>query len=571
MKKIILLLLFSPVTVLAQMWPWGVRGGGFDSNSTNIETVLSLVTDSQKNVYAMCRMGYSGVTIAGQSIPSLGDPGTKEDLLLVALDCSGNLRWTKTIGGGGVEFVGKLAVDTQDNIYVAVTVTSCVPAVGDPNYPGYFGSYSFDNTYEACNTNALVKLDTNGNMLWIQRPQPDVDDTLSVQSATFGLIRSDDGILHWLMRLPEGVYANGQYTVPPSSNKWHILKYDDNGNFISGMPLDIFVEVVPGVQFYRNPYNGHYFFCEYRDLENPVSFGGNAITGSSFLASYDAAGNFLWVRESTEGQVGCVYFHGLDFDSQNNIYIGGVLTNTIGNASFIGFTIPPTEFQRTFVMKTNPTAENVIWAHYSNRFGDLRAVCKMFNNELYWAGHGGGTVNWSGQSFQVATSNNGNRHFAAKFNKDTGACTGGFWIPSPQGGANYFTAMAQDASGDMILGGEFTGTIVVNNNVGIASVGGLSDFIIAKYANQACSPLSLDELPFEQAQLYPNPVTDELAVTVKQTALYKIVNSNGAVIQEGTVSEEAAKINVSKLPTGVYLLQLSYTTGERETKKVVKK
>lgn len=571
MKSAFLLVtLFLSLQLHAQSWPWGFKGGAVDDTFNAPETILSLETDSEKNIYALARVGYTGIFLGNQLIQPNGDAITKNDVVLFSLNCSGELRWYKVFGGGDEERVGRLAVDENDNIYFAGTVFSCAP-IGDVNGPAaFFGDYSFENTFELCNRHIITKMNADGEILWVQRPQTSQPEIQALQSTTVELLYAPDGMLHWLMYLSPGSYAQGQYTVTAASPKYHILKYDSNGNFLQGIPLNMSVDILPLPKFYRNPNNGHYFFTNYRDLENEVSFNGTPLTGTGYLASYDQNGNFLWVRQTTSPtQLGGFEPYGIDFDSENNIYLGGVFNNVSGDNSFVGFTIPQTEFQRTFVLKINSDATNLLWGHYSNRFGQSIGTFKFINNELYWASNGGQTVTWSGQSFTVATTSN-SRHFAAKFNKDTGACTGGFWIPSTQGGFNYFEALTQDASGDLILGGRFTGSVNLDNNQTLSQSGGFSDFIIAKYATQACSPLNVEELPFEQVQLYPNPVKDILTIAANQSAHYKILGLNGTQLLQGTISDSSNQIRVANLPAGIYLLQLTYENGAVETRKLVK-
>ncbi|MFY7665918.1 T9SS type A sorting domain-containing protein [Flavobacterium sp.] len=556
--------------LFGQSWPWGFRGGAVDDTSNAPETVLSLQTDSQKNIYALARVGYAGIFLGNQLIQPNGDAITKNDVVLFSLNCTGELRWYKVFGGRSEERVGQLAIDENDNIYFAGTVSSCAP-VGDINGPAaFFGEFDFNNTLEACSRSILAKINSDGDFIWIRRPQPFLSQSEAQGTVNVDLLRDETGTLHWFMSMRSGTFCDGQYTVPQGGSKHHILKYDTDGNFVQGISLNMSIDILPLPKFYRNPNNGHYFFTNYRDPENVVSFNGTPITGTGYLASYDQNGNFLWVRQTTSAnEVSAMIPHGLDFDSNNNIYLGGVLGNLTGSNSFLGFAIPPEQFQRTFVLKCNPTAETVIWAHHNNKFGQLTGTTKIINDELYWASNGVTTVTWSGQSFTVATTSN-SRHFAAKFNLETGACTGGFWIPSTQGGFNYFNDITQDASGDLILGGQFTGSVNLDNNQTLTQSGGSSDFIIAKYAAQACSPLNTNDLPFEQVQLYPNPVKDVFVLQVAQTAKYQIISLNGTIIKNGTANQGSNSIQVSELPPGIHLLKLIFENSEIEIRKLLK-
>lgn len=74
--------------------------------------------------------------------------------------------------------------------------------------------------------------------------------------------------------------------------------------------------------------------------------------------------------------------------------------------------------------------------------------------------------------------------------------------------------------------------------------------------------------------LMPNPVEDYLIVDIKESydlpfEYFKIISSNGAVINEGNVLDQRITINTSKLPLGIYFLEL-YGDSIRMTKHFVK-
>ncbi|MCC2589746.1 fibronectin type III domain-containing protein [Chryseobacterium sp. MFBS3-17] len=72
-----------------------------------------------------------------------------------------------------------------------------------------------------------------------------------------------------------------------------------------------------------------------------------------------------------------------------------------------------------------------------------------------------------------------------------------------------------------------------------------------------------------QVILYPNPVKNILNVTkVKDGATYKVYNSIGQLIQNGAIFSN--RMDVSKLISGVYIIDITDTNGETVQKKFIK-
>jgi ELWxxDGT repeat protein len=74
--------------------------------------------------------------------------------------------------------------------------------------------------------------------------------------------------------------------------------------------------------------------------------------------------------------------------------------------------------------------------------------------------------------------------------------------------------------------------------------------------------------------LMPNPVEDYLIVDIKESydlpfKHFKILSSNGVIINEGSIFNERLTVNTSQLPSGIYFLEL-YGDAIRMTKHFVK-
>ena len=80
----------------------------------------------------------------------------------------------------------------------------------------------------------------------------------------------------------------------------------------------------------------------------------------------------------------------------------------------------------------------------------------------------------------------------------------------------------------------------------------------------ALGTLSLDdEIPFS---VYPNPAVDEIQLNMQtsDTAMYRIVSLGGTELKMDSAKNN--RINVSDLPSGLYILQLQDFNVSKSTK-----
>jgi hypothetical protein len=173
------------------------------------------------------------------------------DVYVVKLDASGNLQWTKTIGGPESE-EGNSLIQTSDGGYAITGFTES------------FGTGELD-VY-------LVKLDANGNLQWTK---------------TIGGKKEDMGTS--LIQTSDGGYAIAGYTFSFGAGEAdvYVVKLDANGNLqwtktIGGKKEDVGLSLIQ------------------------TSDGGYAITGSTqsfgagkadvYVVKLDANGNLQWTR-----------------------------------------------------------------------------------------------------------------------------------------------------------------------------------------------------------------------------------------------------------------------------------
>ena len=556
---------------MAQSWQWGKRGGSTDQlDDTSYhrqEEVFGIVTDSNKNIYTISYVGKNNLNVDGNSKTNFGDDTTLTDVCLSSFSCDGTYRWSKIFGGGDYDFMRSIQIDAQDNIYVVGWFGTC--AYNTPYPPRIDNDFILSQTpSENCSLTYIAKLNSSGNLLWIKRPQ---DSTSSQQAALIGMSTDSQGTSYVLAMLQPGTYANGAFTATVSGTyPLYLLKYDTNGNFISGMYLDMQLNNgATDVKFARNPYNGYYYFSSQMDDNTATAvIAGHTATHAGFIWCFNDQGQFQWLKESSGSLYGTIFWNNFAFDPQNIVYISGRIAG--GNfENFLGVS-PPLGNLPPFLMKLSPDASTVLWSTYPNR-GTLATGGIVLNgNEIGFACSGiTNPYTWGTQSLTVSNINNGFEVIFGRFNKDTGACLGLSRIIGDDGYDDTGCSIAVDASGDYILGGGIGHQLTFTTNT-IYNIGQQSDFFVAKYSTSVCS-LSTKDFKEQGLELAPNPVESMVKIETQENLTYNLYDITGKSIKQGEITEQENTIDFAQLTTGTYILETTNCNGEVKKVKLLKK
>src|SRR5690606_27824780 len=106
-------------------WEWAKSGGGGLSGSDSVfnewedETIRDIVVDADNNSYFLADLQGGTVSFQGIRLTPYG----RKDIVIIALDCEGNLLWHHTIGGRhDYDNAYKLGLDSTNGLYVGVDV-----------------------------------------------------------------------------------------------------------------------------------------------------------------------------------------------------------------------------------------------------------------------------------------------------------------------------------------------------------------------------------------------------------------------------------------------------------------
>jgi hypothetical protein len=114
--------------------------------------------------------------------------------------------------------------------------------------------------------------------------------------------------------------------------------------------------------------------------------------------------------------------------------------------------------------------------------------------------------------------------------------------------------------------------IVNNRNISIfGNASGCSDFL---EVSNSCSTLSTDQFEQTEMKTYPNPFTDAINIQLPlgvDKASVKIMNIEGKVVYATELNSNQSTINeLQTLSKGVYLMQLTFNSGQVSTYKIIK-
>lgn len=635
MKKILYFsLLLTAVLSSAQTytWQWAKSGGGSTGSSgsgfseTRDEMIRDVVIDNNNNSYYLTKIYPQNPNIDGTPVTSYEN----SDLLLFSLDCQGNLRWKRTIGGrGDSEFAWKINVDNNGGLYMmAVTYNSSNS--GSTTLPTRFGDgvndvlpqittpYSQTSTVvdPGLNTAFLLKYNSSdGTLEWRKNIQGDVTWPTRNSDIAAWCMDSNHNI-HAVVGLLGGSHLNNSVTVPssfntttPNSFQYYLVKFNYVNNSGIGdmvlapnsvlLPLTGSMEAgtIGGkVQFtYDETLNRYYIagststsFQDYLSL----SFNNSPLSNDGYMLAINGSdGSLAWRKEFSTYISGSPStapdekIYSLIKDDSGNLYLSG--------RYFQGGATPPPTFgsyqlpfaqtgNQNFVMKLNPDG-NVLWCKIPTATNSTatftrstRARIALNGNEIAFVkGHRGEV--WDNFTVDYLQNDLFNS-LLVRLNKDTGSAIGIHPILSTYGSDDELTSVAVDNDGNYVVGGYFTTSIFTDSTDNIPTVTNSgnqskSQFYAAKLAKSACSNMATVETPVKETDLvfYPNPVEDVLQIKTKEKLdSYQVITADGRLVRSGDFKGTAYTVQMQGISPGTYYVKVK---GEKFSTagKIIKK
>lgn len=259
--------------------------------------------DSNGYIYVA---GLASGSVDGQPHVSLND------IVLMKYDSSGNKVWTRMLGSTGYDECYGLAIDGNDNIYLAGMTDGDLDGIANPGGPGSSAGF-------------ITKYDTGGNRQWTR-----------LAGVSGGVVRCEavcvDSIGNAYVTGETDMGFDGQTIA--GSYDFFIVKYDASGNRlwtkIFGSTLDEFVNRM-AVDYADNIYITG---ATSGDLYGQT----NTSTGGSgydmFIVKLNSSGALLWTKLSGTG----TYDVGLDVlvDRSGCIYVKGLTNGNMDGNTNLG-------------------------------------------------------------------------------------------------------------------------------------------------------------------------------------------------------------------------------------------
>lgn len=357
------------------IWAKGMRG----TNARNVISA-SICTDANDNVYVIGEFEGQvdfdpnfGVDFYVTAI------GTSANFFILKLDPNGNFLWVKTLGEDIGECRG-FDVVAEGSSHVFVTGTFSETIDFDPG-PGIFplSAGSYPNAF-------TLKLDANGNFVWVKSPTLGGTNDASARSIEL------DGNNHIYI---SGVFSgtvdfgggNILYASGNNSNNKFLQKMDASGATLWARGGT--TGTAGGANIVADPSNniiavGNFSISMDGDPGSGISTFTSVGGSDGYIQKLDPMGNLLWVKHL--GGSGFSNYYAVDVDPAGNLYTTGI-------------------FSQVADFDLGPGFENHTETGNSNK-GDVFLQKLDANGNFSWAETMGGNYYDVGQSIVVDPGNN---------------------------------------------------------------------------------------------------------------------------------------------------------------------
>jgi type IX secretion system substrate protein len=507
-----------------------------------------VAVDANGNTYAA---GFftGTVTIGTATLVSAGG----SDYCLIKYDSSGNIAWVRSGGGNGPDAGNDVHVDAAGNIYVTGFFHSSVD----------FGSTSLSNTdTDFASENLFVaKYDATGAPLWARQS---VGNCRVASSNIF----SDAA---------NNVYVAGQFsdslklesTPLFGSSQSFVAKYDLNGNLQWARQSK--GTGASGAHGVCADANGNVYTTGFVDSKD--TFGTVVLTSAwaldVFLVKYDASGTVVWGRSAGgAGPTDLNQGHAVCTDAAGNIYITGVVQGTVdlGTVTLTGNGSP------CFFIARFDTSGNAVWA--KSPTGSANMASKGYglaidrNDNLYATGEFLGTIAFDAIP-SITCIGGVHGSFDVFVTKFSSAGSAAWSVAAGGAGDDAGNSVGVNAGVISITGGYAGmanfGSFAVNN-----ATSGSGSFV-ARIADTSGSTANTGISTPGGTQgviyVYPNPASQTLFVNRPDAAMpghYTIYSIAGQEIKEGAFMHD---IDISALPNGDYLVNIT-SQNMQQTQKI---
>ncbi len=310
-----------------------------------------------------------------------------------------NWQWARAQTGDGQGY--SVCHDASGNVFLAGSFSSPTAV---------FGTYTL--SYTGNMNVALVKYDSNGNVLWAQT------NAGGFTASEARCVTTDAAGNAYITGFFTGTTVFGTYTLTSvGAHDIFLVKYSPAGTVLwavraGGADNDEGYSVSTDA-------SGNSFITGYTDSPF-AAFGTYTLTNSSsltvdmFIVKYNANGNAVWAQKGVA--TGPDYATGVSTDNSGNTFVTGFFPSS--GIVFGTYTLTNTGSLDAYLVKYDPNG-NVLWAVSAAGAGydKSNAVSTDATGNVYWCGYfSGPSLSFGTTTLSNVSSNNGDDIFIAKYN-----------------------------------------------------------------------------------------------------------------------------------------------------------
>ena len=561
MKTVLLFLatLFISFIGISQTLDWAKSFGGTDK-----EAAYGIQTDKAGNVYLA---GFFSGTVdfdPGSGVFNMTALGT-ENIFVQKLDASGNFVWAKGMLG------------TMESRAYVMTLDS----LGDVYITGYFqGTVDFDPNAGTTNLTSngnhdlyVLKLDATGNLVWVKAMGgPSIEIALGITVDAFGNVYSSGGYSGSVDFDPG---SGTSILTSKGSTDIYVQKLDSLGNFVwaksmGGNAGDYSLSI--DVDVAGNTYNTGY----YRDTADfdPNSGTSTYITkgsGDIYVQKLDASGNLVWVASA--GSSDFERGFAIVVDNNGDIYSTGHFQKTVDFDPSSGKVELISHGSNDIYVQKHDAAGNLLWAKgmggLDAEYGIALAVDN--NNNIYTTGYYRDTADFDpGVDTIIFIPNPGNGDvYIQKLN-----ASGNFVWAASMGGLGYDRALSIDVdkNGVVYTTGHFEGKADFDPGMDSTFLQSNGDWDIFIQKIKPESGTAILDFSATQILLYPNPSAGIFVIELPKntsSSQISIISLAGEKVYKRKLNTIKNNVDISDLPAGVYIINVSLSNGAKYYGRVV--
>lgn len=553
--SLLLIFLLENGGLIAQSFQWAKKMGGTGDDVGN-----AIATDVAGNIYAIGNFqGVAGFDSGTDSLTSVGG----QDVFISKLNATGNLLWTKKMGGTNIDFGNDIAIDASGNIYTI----GCFLEIGDFDPGADTVNLTSAGSYDIF----ISKLSASGNFIWSKR----MGGTGADVGTSIATDATGNVYVTGTFQDTANFGAGNTYSLSSAGGEdIFVAKLDVSGNVtwlkqMGGISSDYVSSIA--LDAADNIYTTGYFNDMVDFDPGSGTFSLNSVgVVDIFISKLNNTGNFVWAKQM--GGPGIDYTNSIAIDTSDNIYTTGIFNDSVDfNMGTGSFTLTSVGNEDIFITKLN-AAGNLLWVKQMGGpdFDAGNSITTDATGDVYTTGYFEGTADFnSNTGTDTLTSKGSGDIFISKLSPSGNL----IWTKQMGGtGSDRGNSIVIDIFDNIYTTGNFEDTANCHTEADTFNLtsAGLHDIFIHKMGETVTSITKAD---INKLHVYPNPTSgvvifetsyqqEEIAVQVYDQLGNEIMSRTYNNVFKGQFTIDTAP--------GIYFITIKTITNVPTILKVIK-